>query len=97
MTLQLAARIDRAAAQKANQKKEGKHRMKMRFRFKPRGEKPRTITVNVPGRSVRRTIVGASGAALVFAREVEADFIARFEARHSAEVLEIRRPARRAR
>lgn len=71
--------------------------MKMRFRFKPRGAKPRTLTVKVPGRAIVRTISGMRGAAMIFAREVEADFIARFEARHSAEVLEIRRPARRAR
>lgn len=99
MTLRLAARSIRAAAQKATKKKKRKgiHRMKMRFRFKPRGEKPRTITVSVPRHAICWTPKRLGGSSVVFTREVRAAFIERFEARHSAEVLEIRRPSRRAR
>lgn len=71
--------------------------MKMRFRFKPRGAKPRTITVSVPRHATYLCPKERRGRTMIFTREVGAEFIARFEARHSAEVLEIRRPARRAR
>lgn len=68
--------------------------MKLRFRIKQRGQKARTMTWKVPARHLlleRR----ASGATCVI--DISPDFVADFEARHSAEVLEIRRPARRAR
>lgn len=71
--------------------------MKMRFRFKPRGQKARTMTVNVPRHATRWKPSGRTAQFLLFTREVLPEFIAAFEARHNAEVLEIRRPARRVR
>ena len=68
--------------------------MKLRFRIKPRGERPRTLTVNVP---FHQMVAVRSRAGHLTPIDVNPAYIAAFEARHSAEVIEIRRPARRAR
>jgi hypothetical protein len=67
--------------------------MKLRFRIKPRGEAPKSITVSVPFAKM----VAVSGTGGLQPLDIAPEFIAAFEARHNAEVLEIRRPARRAR
>lgn len=72
--------------------------MKLRFKFRPlavRGKPAKravTITVCVPGRHV----LMADRNGRRFLRDVSPEFIAAFEARHTAEVLQIRRPYRRA-
>ena len=70
--------------------------MRMRFRFKPRGKKARTITVKVP-RHATGWRPSERSKFLLLEHGVLPEFIAAFEARHNAEVLEIRRPARRVR
>lgn len=67
--------------------------MKLRFRIRPRGEKPRLMTVKVPFHK----LVLAVSRGRQRLMDIAPEFIAAFEARHSAEVIEIRRPARRAR
>lgn len=71
--------------------------MKLRFKFRqrgaPKGARPRTVTVKVPGRQMIALMTRRG----LMPLEIAPDFIAAFEARHSAEVLEVRRPARRVR
>lgn len=67
--------------------------MQLRFRIRTRAGRTRSLKVSVPfhklllaqDRRGRRII------------DIDPAFISAFEARHSAEVLEIRRPARRVR
>lgn len=68
--------------------------MKLRFRIRPRGGSPRMMTVSVPFHSLvlRRFRDG-----IIRPLDISPTWIAAFEARHSAEVLEIRRPCRRVR
>ena len=68
--------------------------MRLRIRIKPRGAKARTLTWRVPARHLLLARRDRSAPCLL---DISPDFIAEFEARHSAEVLEVRRPARRVR
>lgn len=75
--------------------------MKLVFRVRPPGKKPRRMTVKVPfhqlvlARVMRfSTRQGMKAVRLI---DVSPEWIDAFEARHCAEVLEIRLPARRAR
>lgn len=72
--------------------------MKLRFKLRPKGTGKgaatlRSMLVNVPGRLVLMTI--HNGKQMPY--DIDPDYLAEFEARHSAIVLAVRRPARRVR
>ena len=72
--------------------------MKLRIRFRRigtngGGRRPVTLTVSVPGRHI---ILAARSNGRRFLWHVSKEFIAAFETRHRAEVLQIRQPYRRA-
>lgn len=70
--------------------------MHLRFRYKPRGQRARSRLVNVPRRHLllaqRIAVIDPMKSDVI---DISPEFIAAFEARHGAEVLEVRRPFRR--